>query len=180
MQTHRRSLVHADARSTHCVCALQWRFHNHAQTPHGFALPPGVWCGANRAALAAGHEHPLALPEHARRHTAIAHRHCTQPLHTAIAHSLHCNEHCRSGCEWFRHDELWERVPADGRSVGTPSLDCRSTAYHEPADRRSTLAMLSLFAEVWPDYPQHAVPTASGGTVVMLLHPLALFSVLFH
>jgi hypothetical protein len=26
--------------------------------------------------------------------------------------------------------------------------------------------MLSLFAEVWPDYPQHAVPTNACGTVL--------------
>ena len=36
-----------------------------------------------------------------------------------------------------------------------------STAYHELADRRSTLSMLSLFAEVWPDYPQYAVATCA-------------------
>ena len=63
---------------------VDWRFNNHAQTPHGFALAAGVW----------------------------------------------------------------------------------STAYHEPADRRSTLSMLSLFAEVWPDYPQNAVPVNACGTVL--------------
>ena len=63
---------------------VDWRFNNHAQTPHGFALAAGGW----------------------------------------------------------------------------------STAYHEPADRRSTLSMLSLFAEVWPDYPQNAVPVNACGTVL--------------
>eukprot|EP01051_Picozoa_sp_SAG22_P002588 SAG22_NODE_117_length_19289_cov_12.242574_8_plen_372_part_00 len=64
--------------------SIDWRFHNHARTPHGFALAAGVW----------------------------------------------------------------------------------STAYHEPADRRSTLAMLSLFAEVWPDYPQNPVTANACGTVL--------------
>lgn len=63
---------------------IDWRIHTHAQTPHGFALAPGVW----------------------------------------------------------------------------------STAYREDADRRSTLSMLQLFAEVWPEFPQHAVPTNACGTVL--------------
>ena len=41
-----------------------------------------------------------------------------------------------------------------------------STAYHELADRRSTLSMLSLFAEVWPEYPQFAVERNACGTVL--------------
>jgi hypothetical protein len=41
-----------------------------------------------------------------------------------------------------------------------------STAYHEAADRRSTLSMLSLFAEVWPQYPQNAVLANACGTVL--------------
>lgn len=49
---------------------IDWVFHNHSQTPHGFALPPGVW----------------------------------------------------------------------------------ATDYNEAADRRSTLSMMSLFAEVWPEF----------------------------
>lgn len=49
---------------------IDWQFHNHARTPHGFALPPGVW----------------------------------------------------------------------------------ATDYNEAADRRSTLSMISLFAEVWPEF----------------------------
>ena len=36
---------------------------------------------------------------------------------------------------------------------------------HELADRRSTLSMLSLFAEVWPQYPQFVVATNACGTV---------------
>lgn len=63
---------------------VDWRFNNHAQTPHGFALAAGVW----------------------------------------------------------------------------------STAYHEAADRRSTLSMLSLFAEVWPQYPQNYVAANACGTVL--------------
>lgn len=50
---------------------IDWQFHNHSKTPHGFALPPGVF----------------------------------------------------------------------------------ATSYHEAADRRSTLSMISLFAEVWPEFP---------------------------
>mmetsp|Transcript_102385 Transcript_102385/g.298521 ORF Transcript_102385/g.298521 Transcript_102385/m.298521 type:complete len:330 (+) Transcript_102385:59-1048(+) len=61
---------------------IDWRFNNHARTPHGFALAPGVW----------------------------------------------------------------------------------STEYTEAADRRSTLSMLSLFAEVWPEYPQYPVETNACGT----------------
>ena len=61
---------------------IDWRINNHARTPHGFALAPGVW----------------------------------------------------------------------------------STAYTEAADRRSTLSMLSLFAEAWPDFEQHAVDTNACGT----------------
>lgn len=61
---------------------IDWRFNNHARTPHGFALAPGVW------------------------------------------HSK----------------------------------------YVEAADRRSTLSMLSLFAEVWPDVPQYAVECNACGT----------------
>merc|ERR1712146_883677 len=49
---------------------IDWQFHNHAQTPHGFALPPGVW----------------------------------------------------------------------------------ATDYNEAAVRRSTLSMISLFAETWPEF----------------------------
>ena len=41
-----------------------------------------------------------------------------------------------------------------------------STAYHEDADRRSTLSMLSLFAEVWPGVPQHPVAANACGTVL--------------
>jgi len=41
-----------------------------------------------------------------------------------------------------------------------------STAYHEDADRRSTLSMLSLFAECWPDFPQFPVPVNACGTVL--------------
>ena len=41
-----------------------------------------------------------------------------------------------------------------------------STAYTEAADRRSTLSMLSLFAEVWPDYPQYAVESNACGTAL--------------
>ncbi|CAE7553633.1 unnamed protein product [Symbiodinium pilosum] len=64
------------------VAGIDWRFHNHAQTPHGFALAPGLW----------------------------------------------------------------------------------SSTYRENADRRSTLSMLQLFAEVWPDFPQQPVPTNACGT----------------
>ena len=39
-------------------------------------------------------------------------------------------------------------------------------AYTEAADRRSTLSMLSLFAEVWPEFPQYPVPTNACGTVL--------------
>lgn len=61
---------------------IDWQFHNHARTPHGFALAPGVW----------------------------------------------------------------------------------SNAYTEAADRRSTLSMLALFAEVWPEFPQHPVESNACGT----------------
>lgn len=63
---------------------IDWRFHNHARTPHGFALAPGVI----------------------------------------------------------------------------------SNEYVEAADRRSTLSMLSLFREVWPNFPQFAVLTNACGTVL--------------
>lgn len=63
---------------------IDWRFYNHAQTPHGFALAPGVY----------------------------------------------------------------------------------STSYHEAADRRSTLSMLSLFAEVWPEFQQHPVDCNASGTAL--------------
>jgi len=61
---------------------IDWRFDNHARTPHGFALAPGVW----------------------------------------------------------------------------------SSEYTEAADRRSTISMLSLFAEVWPDVMQHPVTHNACGT----------------
>jgi len=61
---------------------IDWIFHNHYQTKHGFALAPGVW----------------------------------------------------------------------------------STEYKEDSDRRSTLSMLQLFAEVWPEFPQYAVETNASGT----------------
>ena len=38
------------------------------------------------------------------------------------------------------------------------------TMYHEDADRRSTLSMLQLFAEVWPEFPQYPVATNACGT----------------
>ena len=63
---------------------IDWRFNNHAQTPHGFALSPG----------------------------------------------------------------------------------CYNNEYDEAADRRSTLSMLSLFAEVFPDVPQQPVPSNACGTVL--------------
>lgn len=63
---------------------VDWRFNNHARTPHGFALAPGVW----------------------------------------------------------------------------------SNAYTESSDRRSTLAMLSLFSETWPAFPQYAVEANACGTVL--------------
>ncbi|CAE7519507.1 unnamed protein product [Symbiodinium sp. CCMP2592] len=71
-------------RSEMDAIGIDWRIHTHAQTPHGFALAPGVW----------------------------------------------------------------------------------STAYRENADRRSTLSMLQLFAEVWPEFPQPSVPTNACGTVL--------------
>jgi hypothetical protein len=40
------------------------------------------------------------------------------------------------------------------------------TAYHEDADRRSTLSMLQLFAECWPMFPQHTVETNACGTAL--------------
>merc|ERR1719401_2726733 len=63
---------------------IDWRFHNHARTPHGFALSPAII----------------------------------------------------------------------------------STAYTEAADRRSTLSMLSLFAEVWPDFKQYPVEANACGTIL--------------
>lgn len=66
------------------AAGIDWRVNNHAQTPHGFALAPGVW----------------------------------------------------------------------------------GTCYHEDADRRSTLSMLQLFAEVWPEFPQCPVATNACGTVL--------------
>ena len=41
-----------------------------------------------------------------------------------------------------------------------------STAYHEDADRRSTLSMLQLFAEIWPEFPQNVVATNACGTAL--------------
>ena len=41
-----------------------------------------------------------------------------------------------------------------------------STAYTEAADRRSTLSMLSLFAEVWPEHAQFPVATNACGTTL--------------
>ena len=38
--------------------------------------------------------------------------------------------------------------------------------YVEEADRRSTLSMLSLFAEVWPQYPQYPTKQNACGTVL--------------
>mmetsp|Transcript_57718 Transcript_57718/g.122786 ORF Transcript_57718/g.122786 Transcript_57718/m.122786 type:complete len:370 (+) Transcript_57718:105-1214(+) len=61
---------------------IDWRFENHARTPHGFALARGVW------------------------------------------------SHC----------------------------------YMEDADRRSTLSMLSFFAELWPQFPQYPVECNACGT----------------
>eukprot|EP00943_MAST-04B_sp_MAST-4B-sp1_P005873 g5873.t1 len=63
---------------------IDWVFHNHAKTPHGFALAEGVW----------------------------------------------------------------------------------STEYVEAADRRSTLSMLSLFAETWPSFPQFYVDRNACGTLL--------------
>lgn len=60
---------------------IDWQFHNHHQTPHGFALPPGVW----------------------------------------------------------------------------------ATHYNEAADRRSTLSMISLFTEVWPEFSPNAVTHNAAG-----------------
>ena len=39
-----------------------------------------------------------------------------------------------------------------------------NNVYHEAADRRSTLSMLSLFAECWPDVLQRPVATNACGT----------------
>lgn len=64
------------------VRSIDWRFYNHAQTHHGFALAPGLI----------------------------------------------------------------------------------SSQYGEAADRRSTLSMLSLFAEVWPQFPQYPVESNACGT----------------
>lgn len=64
---------------------IDWQFHNHAQTPHGFGLPSGVW----------------------------------------------------------------------------------ATDYNEAADRRSTLSMMSLFAEVWPDFsPDPSVTHNAAGAAL--------------
>eukprot|EP00732_Lithocolla_globosa_P002825 Lithocolla_globosa_v1_NODE_1989_length_2226_cov_3.643943.p1 type:complete len:317 gc:universal NODE_1989_length_2226_cov_3.643943:1036-1986(+) len=68
---------------------IHWRFNNHAQTPHGFALAPGVW----------------------------------------------------------------------------------SSHYTEMADRMSTLSMISLFCEIFPEFPAAAVSINASGTA--LRHPTA-------
>jgi len=65
------------------AAGVDWSFHHHARTPHGFALPP--------------------------------------------------------------------RIGPPGR-------------LHEPADRRSTMNMLSLFREIFPDVPQNAVTHNAAGT----------------
>jgi len=70
---------------------IDWRFNNHARTPHGFALAPRVWSNT------------------------CAHSWCL---------------------------------------------------YVEEADRRSTRSMLSLFAEVWPQYPQYPTKQNACGTVL--------------
>lgn len=75
---------------------IDWRFNNHARTPHGFALKPG-------SPGAASPKDPV----------------------TIMNQSMH---------------------------------------YVEAADRRSTLSMLSLFAECWPEYPQYPVETNACGT----------------
>jgi dienelactone hydrolase len=41
-----------------------------------------------------------------------------------------------------------------------------ANAYTEAADRRSTLSMLSFFAETWPGVPQYPVPKNACGTVL--------------
>ena len=43
---------------------------------------------------------------------------------------------------------------------------CFNNVYHEAADRRSTLSMLSLFAECWPEVAQRPVHTNACGTVL--------------
>ena len=43
---------------------------------------------------------------------------------------------------------------------------CFNNVYHEAADRRSTLSMLSLFAECWPEVEQRSVHTNACGTVL--------------
>lgn len=43
---------------------------------------------------------------------------------------------------------------------------CVGSDYQEATDRRSTLAMLALFSEVWPEHPQFAVPSNASGTVL--------------
>ena len=37
---------------------------------------------------------------------------------------------------------------------------------HEDADRRSTLSMLQLFAETWPEFPQYPVAANACGTIL--------------
>jgi len=74
----------AEFRAEMDAAGIDWRFNNHSQTPHGFALAPGMW----------------------------------------------------------------------------------GTRYHEDADRRSTLSMLQLFAETWPEFPQYPVATNACGTVL--------------
>ena len=74
----------AEFREEMDAVGIDWRVNNHARTPHGFALAPGMW----------------------------------------------------------------------------------GTAYHEDADRRSTLSMLQLFAETWPEFPQYPVATNACGTAL--------------
>ena len=43
-----------------------------------------------------------------------------------------------------------------------------ATAYHEEADRQSTISMLKLFARTWPEFPQSQMKTNACGTILGL------------
>lgn len=64
----------------------------------------------------------------------------------------------RYGIDWQFNNHF--RTP--GGFARAPFL--RSSGYTEAADRRSTLSMLRLFAEVWPEVPQRPVEANACGT----------------
>eukprot|EP00812_Abedinium_dasypus_P004998 NODE_1624_length_1100_cov_141.358852.p1 GENE.NODE_1624_length_1100_cov_141.358852~~NODE_1624_length_1100_cov_141.358852.p1 ORF type:complete len:269 (-),score=73.09 NODE_1624_length_1100_cov_141.358852:276-1082(-) len=66
-----------------------------------------------------------------------------------------------AGCSWKLHTH-----GGVDHGFALPPTIISGWHFHERADRRSTLSMLALFEELWPEFPPHLVPRNAANTLL--------------